>query len=244
MNTVVRYRILSEQTNANNPGVLTNITDSTIVYYDLTVVDILYNLTIRFTLFYRFANGTIVPAGDPSSPIKNSVILIILKNYETDESFTPTISIDPVTGRIIYPYEGDIFGYTGGVRNQSTLFFYPLPANITNYLYTFGKNKTGVYNFSIVSPKYTGVTSGNLVNGLRYDYNIYLRTGVTGSGTYPWNDDKYKLPVFDNTGEIIGKYYYVLGTNRQIIREFAIVIEESTLGSQWGLYDDYTSWDN
>lgn len=244
VNTVVRYRILSEQTNANNPGVLTNITDSTIVYYDLTVVDILYNLTIRFTLFYRFANGTIVPAGDPSSPIKNSVILIILKNYETDESFTPTISIDPVTGRIIYPYEGDIFGYTGGVRNQSTLFFYPLPANITNYLYTFGKNKTGVYNFSIVSPKYTGVTSGNLVNGLRYDYNIYLRTGVTGSGTYPWNDDKYKLPVFDNTGEIIGKYYYVLGTNRQIIREFAIVIEESTLGSQWGLYDDYTSWDN
>jgi hypothetical protein len=244
VNTVVRYRILSEQTNANNPGVLTNITDSTIVYYDLTVVDILYNLTIRFTLFYRFANGTIVPAGDPSSPIKNSVILIILKNYETDESFTPTISIDPGTGRIIYPYEGEIFGYTDGVRNQSTLFFYPLPANITNYLYTFGKNKTGVYNFSIVSPKYTGVTSVNLVNGLRYDYNIYLRTGVTGSGTYPWNDDKYKLPVFDNTGEIIGKYYYVLGTNRQIIREFAIVIEESTLGSQWGLYDDYTSWDN
>lgn len=244
VNTVVRYRILSEQTNTNNPGVLTDIVDSTIVYYDLTVIDILYNLTIRFTLFYRFGNGTIVPAGDPSSPIKNSVILIIVKNYETEETFTPTISIDPVTGRIIYPFEGEIIDYTDGVRNQSTLFYYPLPANITDYLYTFGKNKTGVYNFSIVSPKYTGVTTGNLVNGLRYDYNIYLRTGVTGSGTYPWNDDKYKLPVFDNTGEIIGKYYYVLGTNRQIIREFAIVIEESTLGSQWGLYDDYTSWDN
>ena len=244
VNTVVRYRILSEQTNANNPGVLTDIVDSTIVYYDLTVIDILYNLTIRFTLFYRFGNGTIVPAGDPTSPIKNSVILIIVKNYETEETFTPTISIDPVTGRIIYPFEGGIISYTAGVRNQSTLFYYPLPANITDYLYTFGKNKTGVYNFSIVSPKYTGVTTGNLVNGLRYDYNIYLRTGVTGSGTYPWNDDKYKLPVFDNTGEIIGKYYYVLGTNRQIIREFAIVIEESTLGSQWGLYDDYTSWDN
>jgi hypothetical protein len=242
--TVVRYRILSEQTNANNPGVLTDIADSTIVYYDLTVIDILYNLTIRFTLFYRFGNGTIVPAGDPTSPIKNSVILIIVKNYETEESFTPTISIDPVTGRIIYPYEGGIVSYTDGVRNQSTLFYYPLPANITDYLYTFGKNKTGVYNFSIVSPKYTGTTTGNLVNGLRYDYNIYLRTGVTGSGTYPWNDDKYKLPVFDTSGEIIGKYYYVLGTNRQIIREFAIVIEESTLGSQWGLYDDYTSWDN
>ena len=244
VNTVIRYRILSEQTNANNPGVLTDIVDSTIVYYDLTVIDILYNLTIRFTLFYRFENGTIVPAGDPTSPINNSVILIIVKNYETDESFTPSITIDPVTGRIIYPYEGEIFGYTAGVRNQSTLFYYPLPANITDYLYTFGKNKTGVYNFSIVSPKYTGVTTGNLVNGLRYDYNIYLRTGVTGTGTYPWNDDDYKLPEFDTNGEIIGKYYYVLGTNRQIIREFAIVIEESTLGSQWGLYDDYTSWDN
>lgn len=244
VNTVVRYRILSEQTNANNPGVLTDIADSTIVYYDLTVIDILYNLTLRFTLFYRFGNGTIVPAGDPTSPIKNSVILIIVKNYETDETFTPTISIDPVTGRIIYPFEGEIIDQTDGVRNQSTLFYYPLPSNITDYLYTFGKNKTGVYNFSIVSPKYTGTTTGNLVNGLRYDYNIYLRTGVTGVGTYPWNDDDYKLPEFDDSGEIIGKYYYVLGTNRQIIREFAIVIEESTLGSQWGLYDDYTSWDN
>jgi hypothetical protein len=118
VNTVVRYRILSEQTNANNPGVLTDIVDSTIVYYDLTVIDILYNLTIRFTLFYRFNNGTIVPAGDPTSPIKNSVILIIVKNYETEETFTPTISIDPVTGRIIYPYEGGIVAYTPSVKTR------------------------------------------------------------------------------------------------------------------------------
>lgn len=244
VNTVVRYRILSEQTNADNPGVLTDISDSTIVYYDLTVIDILYNLTIRFTLFYRFENGTIVPASDLTSPINNSVILIILKKYETDETFTPNISIDPVTGRIIYPFEGEISSYTSGVKSQSTLFYYPIPTNLTNYLYTFGKNESGVYNFSIVSPKYTGISTENLVNGLRYDYNIYLRTGVTGTGTYPWNDDKYKLPVFDTNNDIIGKYYYVLGTNRQIVREFAIVIEESTLGSQWGLYDDYTSWDN
>ena len=240
---VVRYRILSETTFNAHPTNLGDISDSTIVYYDLTVFDNLYNLTLRFSLFYRFTNGTIVPASDASSPIKSSVILINVRNYNNlAGNFNEPTTIDPVTGREVYPYEGSIVTYTPVVNTQSTLFYYPLPGNITKYIYSFGKNESGVYNFTVVTPKYVGTTSGNLVNGLRYDYNIYVRTGATGGVGYPWNLDKYKLPVFDNTGKIIGKYYYVL-TDRQIIREFAIVIEERTIGNQWGLYDDYTSWD-
>lgn len=241
---VIRYRILSETTFNNNLTNLNDITnDNTIVYYDLTVFDNLYNLTLRFTLFYRNANGDIMPASDTNSLVKNSVILINLKNYTNSmDNFSEPTTIDPLTGRVVYPYEGSIIQYTPIVNTQSTLFYYPLPSSITKYVYSFGKNESGVYNFTVVTPKYTGTTNGNLVNGLRFDYSIYIRTGATGPGIYPWNQDKYKLPEFDSTGKIIGKYYYVL-TNRQIIREFAIVIEHRTVGNQWGLYDDYTSWD-
>lgn len=235
---VVQYRIISED-------------GSSTVYYHITAVDILYNLTIRFTLYFRFTNGTIVEASHSSSPIKNAVVLINLRNYNlvTQLGGNPVIYevvIDPGTGDITYPFEGTILNYLDSqnpVNNQSTLFYYPTPTGITNYLYTFGRNQTGAYGFSIVSPKYQGTTQPGLTNGLRYNYSIYLKTGTTGGTQYPWNSPNFLLPNIDPTGETVGRYYFVTGSLRQIIREFAIVIDESTTGSQWGLYDDYTSWD-
>lgn len=232
---VVLYRIVSEDA-------------SSTVYYHITAVDIIYNLTIRFTLYFRFTNGTIVEASDASSPIKNAVVLITLRNYNlvTEVGGNPVnyeVVINPTTGDITYPFEGTILDYVSSINNQSTLFYYPTPTGITNYLYTFGRNKTGAYGFSIVSPKYQGTTQAGLTNGLRYNYSIYLKTGTTGGTQYPWNSPNFLLPNLDPTGETVGRYYFVTGSLRQIIREFAIVIDESTTGSQWGLYDDYTSWD-
>lgn len=235
---VVQYRIISED-------------GSSTVYYHITAVDILYNLTIRFTLYFRFTNGTIVEASHSSSPIKNAVVLINLRNYNLvtqlgGNPVTYEVVIDPGTGDITYPFEGTILNYLDSqnpVNNQSTLFYYPTPTGITNYLYTFGRNQTGAYGFSIVSPKYQGTTQPGLTNGLRYNYSIYLKTGTTGGTQYPWNSPNFLLPNIDPTGETVGRYYFVTGSLRQIIREFAIVIDESTTGSQWGLYDDYTSWD-
>ena len=237
---VVLYRIVSE--NGSNT-----------VYYHITAADVLYNLTIRFTLYFRFANGTIVEASDSSSPIKSAVVLITLRNYSLvttmdEEPVNYEVTIDPITGDITYPFEGTILNYVSIVENkliynQSTLFYYPTPTGITNYLYTFGRNKTGAYGISIVSPKYQGTPQTGLTNGLRYNYSIYLKTGTTGGTQYPWNSPNFLLPNLDSTGETVGRYYFVSGSLRQIIREFAIVIDESTTGSQWGLYDDYTSWD-
>lgn len=243
--TVIRYRVLSEKTNSLYPGVLTDITtDPTIVYYDITVNDILYKLTLRFEIFFRTAGGDIMPANHVNSPIKNSAVLILTKHYTTNELFSGTVQTEP-SGKITYPYEGEVIGYTGELNSQSTLFYFPFDTTtVPNYLYTFARNETGIYNFAVVTPKHTGLPGTNLVVGLRYSYNIYLKTGSTGGTIYPWNSDNFKLPVFDSTGSIQGKYYYVTTNSRQIVREFVIVIEENTIGSQWGLYDDYTSWDN
>ena len=243
--TVIRYRVLSEKTvdGLGEIELAGDIADSTIVYYDITVNDILYKLTLRYEIFFRTTQGVIMPANHVDSPIRNSAVLILTKHYPVLGTFTNEVVIDG-TGRIIYPYEGIVKDYIGEINSQSTLFYFPYDTvAVPNYVYTFARNETGVYNFTIITPKHTGASGENLVAGLRYSYNIYLKTGSTGGLTYSWNSDKYKLPVFDSTGEIQGKYYYVTTNSRQIVREFAIVIEQNTIGSQWGLYDDYTSWD-
>ncbi|MDY0211164.1 MAG: hypothetical protein RBQ91_07170 [Acholeplasma sp.] len=255
MDRVIRYRILPETVIYSGENLEGDLTGTNIVYYDLTAFDLTYILTIRFTLHFRFSNGLIVDAGDSTSPIKNSAILINIKNYYLQQGVNYEVVTDPITGDITYPYEGNIIDYVGipldpnnpsvitKIQNQATMFYFPLPVGYSNYIHTFGRNTTGVYGFSIVAPKYAGPNTETLRNGLRYTYNIYLKSGAEGGTQLPWNHPNYQLPNFDSTGEIIGKYYYTPGSLRQIIREFAIVIEESTIGDQWGLYDDYTSWD-
>ena len=241
--------MLSEQTVFDNPLKLqTDIDDDTIVYYDFTAEDVKYKLTLRFSLFYRMPNGTILPANQVPE-IQNSAVLINIKNYNLLDG---TYAVDETPTDIIYPYEGSIINQTEYIEgnnliNQATLFYFP--NTLGNYVYSFGKNTYGAYNFRVVTPKYLGETetesyARDQVNGLRYDYNIYLTHNAVGGSQYPWNTDKYLLPNFDSSGEIVGKYFYIPGTNIELIREFAIVIEYYTVGDQWGLYDDYTSWDD
>jgi hypothetical protein len=51
------------------------------------------------------------------------------------------------------------------------------------------------------------------------------------------------LPDFETDNIYSGKYFYILGSPRQIIRQFAILIHEETFGQEWGLNDDYSTWD-
>ncbi len=254
VDTVVRYRVLPEAVVESAVDLYVDLADSRIVYYDVTAFDLTNILTVRFSLHFRFADGTIVDAGDATSPIKNSAILINMKNYYLKQGVTYPVVVGP-TGDITYPYEGGVIDYVGAdldnnpgtpltlIQNQATMFYFPLPPGTNNYIQTFARNTAGVYSFSVVAPKYSGVNTETLKNGLRYTYNIYLKTGASGGTQLPWNHSNYLLPNFDSTGEIVGKYYYQPGALRLIIREFAIVIEESTIGDQWGLYDDYTSFD-
>lgn len=221
LEAVIIYRVISEDG------------QNTVVYH-ITATDVKYNLTLKFNIYYEFANQTIVSADDNTSPIKNNVVLITLKNLKLNNSFDPLTSNYDEANQV-YP---NIVEYIDGINSQSTLFYFTNPSS--NYIYRFGRNSTGAYNFSVISPVYTGPTTAGLVKGERYNYTIYLTTNVTGS----WHQAQYELPMMDDNGEFTGRYYYIQSTSsNQIIREFAIVIKESTSSGNWGLYDDYTSWD-
>ena len=79
-----------------------------------------------------------------------------------------------------------------------------------------------------------------LVTGKRYDYTIYLETHSNGN----WHSENYELPN-DPNQVYNGRFYFVRSSSpNQIVREFAIVIKESTSNTNWGLTDDDTTWDN
>src|SRR5690606_12159363 len=120
-------------------------------------------------------NGSIVRAEHESSPIKNKVVLITVVNLKMNSSFNPLEAVYDEPNNI-YP---DVYNYIAGINSQSSLFYFTNP--VTDYIYRFGRNTTGSYNFSIVSPIYTGPTNDGLVTGKRYDYTIYLETHSNGN---------------------------------------------------------------
>ena len=95
----VKYRIIPEVDLDDQGNV---ISDANAVYYYISVEDIKYNLTIRFTLYYE-SNGELIEASDETSPIKNRVVLINVRNYQLEEG----INYVPGSGEV-YPFEGII----------------------------------------------------------------------------------------------------------------------------------------
>ena len=220
---IVTYRIVSED-------------GTKIVYYYITAEDIKYNLTLQFEVYFRKADGTIVDANSDESLIKNKVILISIKNLMLSE--TPE-EIDFGNDNYGYDYPvvlDDIIG----INNQATMFYFPG----LGIIYNFGRNMSGAYNFSLVTPIYTGPTTDNMVAGERFNYTIYLNTSIDTIDTWTQERlDNFELPLLG--GEYIGRYYYVLNpTGRPFSRKFAIVIESETSSGGWGLHDETTSWDN
>lgn len=229
---IIQYRITSED-------------KSSVVYYHITATDILYNLTLRFTIYYRDANGNISVAEE--SAIKDRVIIVSVRNYALIGNVEDYKNETDANNHVTYPYEPTesnptgITGYISGVNNHTTMFYKPVAYD--DYLYTFGRNFSGCYGFSVVTPIYEGATTNNLVNGERYSYEIYFM-GVEGteSNLYPWATDKYILPNLDNTGVYDGKYFFIENSLRNRIRNFAIVIDEKTGSGDWGLTDEDTTW--
>jgi hypothetical protein len=118
---VIQYRVTSED-------------GQNIVYYFLTAEDISYILTIRFTIFFQAANGTIYEAKDANSLIKDDVVLINIKNYalkEKDEYDVPIEYIPTVdeNGKNHYPFEDE------GIKNYVVSLNTQQPSSISRKLY-------------------------------------------------------------------------------------------------------------
>lgn len=214
------------------------------VYYYISVSDLLYNLTLRFNIYFRTAGGDIVKASDSSSLIKDNIVVINVVNYELDSNTTYNIGTNGE-----YPFETIVDGnstvtikdYIVGKYNQSTLFY--APVNESKYLYTFGRNRSGCYKFNVITPIYNGTASEKLVNGARFNYDIYFGklTDDDSNGIYDTPTGK-QLPDFDNTKDYVGKYFFIEESTRNRIRYFSIIIDCSTGDDSWGLTDDDSTW--
>ena len=214
------------------------------VYYYISVSDLLYNLTLRFNIYFRTADNKIVKASDSSSLIKDNIVVINVVNYELDSNTTYDIGENGE-----YPFETidngnstvTIKDYIVGKYNQSTLFY--APVNESNYLYTFGRNRSGCYKFNVITPIYNGTASEKLVNGARFNYDIYFGklTDDDSNGIYDTPTGK-QLPDFDNTKDYVGKYFFIEDSTRNRIRYFSIIIDCSTGDDSWGLTDDDSTW--
>ena len=148
---IVKYRVRSEDGQQE-------------VVYFITAVDIKYNLTLRFKVYYEMSDGTLIEASDINSPIKNNFILISLKNLKLDDVYLttgPKVSDFP---------EGISEENILGINTQSSLYYFTRPD--TSTLYRFGRNSTGAYNFNIITPIYSGPKTDKLTPGERYIYEM------------------------------------------------------------------------
>lgn len=228
--TIVVYMVVSED-------------QSSRVFYHMTATDIDFNLTLRFLIYFEYTDELgqthRILANHPDSPIKNSVVLISIRNLKM-RSLEPSesdrfLTTGPLVENFPIILDGDIIG----INNQSSLFYFVGLADTINY--RFGRNSTGIYNFSIVTPKYQGPLTEEMTPGQRYHYEIYMN--LFGEPNY--YQEKYNLPFFKQVGIDLDGVYYAISapTSNPISRELVIVIKSSTQDFWWGLHDDYTSWD-
>lgn len=217
---VVHYRVTSED------GQQT-------VDYFITVTDIKYNVTLRFEIYYEMPNGTIIDAKAATSPIRNNVLLISMKNYNLSGFAT--------TGPTVYDFpEGINESHFTEIDIQASLYFFI--TDDENLIYRFGRSSSGAYNFNLFTPRYVGPQTETQTPGERYHYEMYIMP----AGVTDWKIDAYKLPDMDTVAEgFSGLYYFVYNpTADPITRTLAIVIKPTTQDKKWGLYDEYASWDD
>lgn len=136
---IITYRVTSED-------------GSSVVYYHITVVDIIFNVSLIFDIYYEDENG-IISAND-SPELRGKTILINVNNFNTDV---------PI-GSSSAPNVSDFLSFTQITNyNNSTNMFY-VPYN-DNYLYRFGRNLSGFYSFKVDLP----------FDDMKYEYTYLIK---------------------------------------------------------------------
>ena len=212
------------------------------VYYYITALDLLYNLTMKFKIYFELSNGDIVDTSHAESLINDNIVVINVVNYELQNGFDYTIDD---SGN--FPYEVGEEGIKSQIKykfNQATLF-QTLNINTDKYEFSFGRNRSGCYKLHIITPIYNGESTpdGQLVKGSRFNYDIYLGSFEQTGGTYDSSSGRL-LSDFDSEKEYVGKYFYIENPAipRPRVKEFSIVIRHSTENDSWGLTDDSNTW--
>lgn len=209
-NTIVTYRITSED-------------KKTQVYYHVTVFDIVYNVSLLFTVYYVVNDVAILAY---NSALSGKPIIINVKNFETDGILGTNIASTVAD----FPSFTEIYSY----NNNTTQFHVPHTEMIR---YGFGRNISGFYSFDVQLER---DQNGNEL----YDYYITFN-GETLPNLieviYPDPEDRENIVGYR------GKYYYIEYGERNRTRRFNIYIslkDDVETNKLWGLTDYYYSWDN
>jgi hypothetical protein len=205
---VIRYRVTSE--NENNS-----------VYYDISVSDVIYNVTFIFDIYYcSDSSQTNCVLANESLELSDELIIINVQNLLTDGRN----DVYGVTDPIDYPDFTEVLG----LNNKILQFYYPA-SDI--YSYRFGRNKSNYYSFSLDLPL------DQYLNDI-YAYDIEF---VIGEDAYILNDAN------DYDPELQGKYYYIEQSIHMRTRAFNIYIYPTTnptTDMPYGLFDFIRSWGN
>jgi hypothetical protein len=201
----IRYRVTSE--NGLN-----------VVYYDISVTDVIFNVTFLFDIYYcsNGLEGSCVLAKD-SIEFNQELVIINVQNLITDGQ-KGLVDDDPVN----YP----AFTQVNGIENKTIQFYY---TDSPNYTYRFARNKSHFYNFAVELPL------DQYLNDL-YDYEIEFEIG---SNLYYLND------ASDYVTGLQGKYFYIQDSVNLRTRRFNIYIfpkENPETDKPFGLFDFFRTW--
>ncbi|MFP4478253.1 MAG: hypothetical protein ACLFPM_02325 [Candidatus Izemoplasmatales bacterium] len=203
---VIRYRVTSE--NGNH-----------MVYYDISVSDVIYNVTLIFDIYYCSSSSkNDCVLADQSVELSDELTIINVQNLLTDGRNDVYGVTDPTD----YPEFTEVLD----VNNQILQFYYPAS---DGYNYRFGRNKSNYYNFSVDLPL------DQYLNDV-YDYDIEF---VIGGNEYILND------ASDYVSGLQGKYFYIEQSIHMRTRYFNIYIypiTSPTTDMPYGLFDFFKSW--
>ncbi len=207
---IITYRVLSEdRTEANKMD----------VYYHITVIDIKYNVSLLFDVYYVFNPLQIVPVYDATSPLKNQTIVFNVKNFVTEVAIGST--------RATTVSEFLTFTQILDINNDTYLFYHPYGESRR---FVFGRNISGFYSFELFLPK-------NSAGAVIYDYYITFN----GDPLPSLNEEPYSFTDLDSL------YYYIETGTKNRTRRFNVYIsllETAINDDKWGLTDYYIPWEH
>lgn len=200
----IRYRVISED-------------GLNMVYYDISVTDVVYNVTFIFDIYYcqNGIGGTCVLAQD-SLDFNQELVIINIQNLLTNGEKL-AVGENPAE----YPGFSEVLG----LENKMTQFFY---TDSPDYHYRFSRNKSYFYNFSVELPL------DEYLNDI-YAYDIEF---VSGTQSYMLND------ASDYVEGLQGKYFYIEDSINLRTRRFNIYIYPTVESSEkpYGLFDFFRTW--
>ncbi len=201
---VITYRVTSENGEQK-------------VFYHITVIDIDYNVTLVFNVYFE-VNGEKIPANIESSPLLGWTVLINVKNFNTNVEPGDT-QINDIDDFLRFDNINPDLPYNNNVN-----MFYHL--NNANYRFRFGRNRSGFYAISVDLPD--GYTCRiEYIDQVLKDVSDYVNSELENPLEYG----------------IDGKYFYINKSKRYRTRYFDLIISETTTESEdWGLFDWFKSW--